>query len=234
MKKVAIMQPYFLPYIGYWQLINAVDTFVVYDNIEYTKKGWINRNRILEVDHDKLYSIPIKKASDFLPINKRQLAENSQVELNSVLRTIQNNYRKAPNFKIAYPIIEACFLYDNNNLFEFIFHSINTICRYLDIGTNLVVSSKIGIDHSLKSEQKVMAICRAEGANQYINPIGGLELYEKEEFRANGIDLKFLRTGEIRYKQLNNSFVPSLSIIDIMMFNSKEETKYMLANYGLE
>jgi hypothetical protein len=233
MKKVAIMQPYFMPYIGYWQLINSVDEFVVYDNIEFTKKGWFNRNRILEIDHDRLFTIPIKKDSDFLPVNQRCLSDDSEKEINRSLHIIQNNYKKAPYFNEAYPLIERSFMYSSKNLFEYIFNSIKLICDYLDITTKIVISSKIDINHSLKASSKVLEICKAEGAEIYINAIGGRELYDKEVFKVQGIDLNFIQTKEIIYKQFNNGFVPGLSIIDVLMFNSKEQIKHMLEEYEL-
>src|SRR5882757_6361350 len=123
MKKTAIMQPYFLPYIGYWQLINSVDEFVVYDNIEFTKKGWFNRNRILEIDHDRLFTVPVKKDSDYLPVNQRYRSDDSDVENARTLRIIQVNYKKAPYFMDVYPLIEECFMYEDKNLFEYIYSS---------------------------------------------------------------------------------------------------------------
>ncbi len=108
--KVAIMQPYFLPYIGYFQLINAVDKFVIYDNIEFTKKGWINRNRILVNGKDEFISLPITKASDFLHANQRYLASNFENEKNKILRKIKESYRKAPYFKITHTHLLKRFL----------------------------------------------------------------------------------------------------------------------------
>jgi hypothetical protein len=228
------MQPYFLPYIGYWQLMNCVGKFVVYDNIEFTKKGWFNRNRILEVDHDRLFTIPIKKDSDFLTVNQRYRSDDSDKEIARILRIIEINYKKAPYFANAYPIIEACFLFSGKNLFEYIFNSIKVICRYLDINTEIIISSGIIIDHSLKAEKKVLAICKAENTTTYVNAVGGIELYDKEEFRLNGIDLRFIKTENIEYQQFNGGFVPFLSIVDIMMFNSKDEIGKMLERYALE
>lgn len=233
MSNIAIMQPYFLPYIGYWQMIGAVDTFVVYDNIEFTKKGWFNRNRILEIDHDRFFILPIKKASDFLPVNQRYLSDDSGVEIARILRTIQSNYRKAPQFTSAYPTIEKCFQYPSKDLFEYVFNSIKLICKYLDINTKIIISSKIMIDHSLKAENKVLAICKAENASTYINAIGGVELYDKKEFESSGIDLKFIKSKDIKYRQFNDVFVPWLSIVDVMMFNDKEKIKQMLKEYEL-
>ncbi len=233
MKKTAIMQPYFLPYIGYWQLINSVDEFVVYDNIEYTKKGWFNRNRILEVNHDRLFTIPIKKDSDYLPVNQRYLSDDSEPEIARILRIIQNNYKKAPYFSQTYPVIEECFLFSSKNLFDYIFNSINVICRHLGIDTKISISSEIMIDHSLKSEKKVLAICKAKDTATYINSIGGMELYNAEEFRSKGIDLKFIKSKDIEYRQFNVPFVPWLSIIDVLMFNDIDHTRQMLEEYIL-
>lgn len=233
MKKIAIMQPYFLPYIGYWQLIKAADVFVVYDNIEFTKKGWFNRNRILEIDHDRLFTLPIKKDSDFLPVDQRYLSDSSEVEIARTLRIIQNNYRKAPHFTSVYPIIEECFLFPNKNLFDYIFNSIKVICKHLGIDTKIIIASEVKIDHSLKAEKKVLAICKTENATTYINAIGGMELYDVAEFKSSGIDLKFIKSEDIKYKQFNNTFVPWLSIVDCMMFNDKDRIKEMLNQYEL-
>ena len=233
MKKIAIMQPYFLPYIGYWQLINSVDEFVVYDNIEYTKKGWFNRNRILEADHDRLFTIPIKKDSDYLHVNQRYLSDDSDKEIARTLRIIEMTYKKAPYFAESYPIIKECFIYSDKNLFEYIHNSIKLICDYLDIDTKLVISSEVAIDHAMKAEEKVLAICKAENTGTYINAIGGMELYNVNKFRDNGVELKFIKTGDIKYQQFNNQFVPWLSIIDVMMFNDKATIKQMLESYEL-
>lgn len=227
------MQPYFLPYIGYWQLLAAVDTFVVYDNIEYTKKGWFNRNRILEVDHDRLFTLPIKNDSDFLPVNQRYLSDDCETEITRILRIIQSNYKKAPYFSSAYPIIEECFLCSDKNLLEYIYHSIKVICSYLGINTSITISSQITIDHSLKATKKVLAICKAENATTYINAIGGIELYDKKEFASNNLDLKFIKTKNIKYDQFGDAFVPWLSIIDVMMFNDRPKIIQLLKQYEL-
>jgi len=226
--KVAIMQPYLFPYIGYFQLINAVDEFVVYDNIEFTKKGWINRNRVLVNGKDGYISFPLKKDSDYLNINERYLSDNWPDERKKLLNKITELYRKGSHFKMAMPIIENALLCGDNNLFQFILHTIKVLTEYLQIKTPLIISSTIDIDHSVKAENKVLAICKQRGANVYINPIGGLELYKKETFKINGIDLFFLKTENITYTQFNNTFIPFLSIIDVMMFNSVNEIKNYL------
>ncbi len=216
--KVAIMQPYFMPYIGYFQLINAVDVFVVYDNIEYTKKGWINRNRILVNGKDEFITLPLKKDSDYLHINQRNLADSFEVDKHRILRKIKECYLKAPNFKQTFVLIEEIFSFDCTNLFEFILNSIKIICKHLDIKTELFISSTININHDLKSEQKVLAICKSFNADCYINSFGGIELYSKEVFFKENIELKFLSKSEYSYSQIGPKFVPNLSILDVLMF----------------
>lgn len=233
MKKVAIMQPYFLPYIGYWQLISSVDEFVVYDNIQYTKKGWFNRNRILENGHDRLFTVPIKKGSDFLNVDERFLSDDVTKENNRTLRVIQTNYRGGPHYGEAYPLLEQCFLSTENNLFEYIYHSIKLINAYLGIHTKITISSHMPIDHNLKADKKVLAICKELGADMYVNAIGGMELYSKEEFAESGIELRFIKSKAIEYKQFDEAFVPWLSIIDLLMFNDRATLEQMLEAYEL-
>lgn len=231
--KVAIMQPYFLPYIGYFQLINAVDKFVMYDNIEFTKKGWINRNRILMNGKDCIITIPIRKDSDYLDVNQRYLAESYAKEKSKIVSKISELYRKSPQYDVIFPLIESVFCNVENNLFDFIFNSLTVILHYLDIKTEIVFSSTIAIDHSVKSKDKVIAICKKLGATQYINPIGGLDLYLEEDFKNNELDLHFLKSNPIEYKQFDNDFIPWLSIIDVLMFNSPKEVKRMLNQFEI-
>ena len=124
-------------------------------------------------------------------------------------------------------------MYDEMNLFKFIFNTLKEICNYLNIDTKIVISSKVNIDHSLKSQDKVIEICKALKSTTYTNAIGGVELYSKSTFKSNNLDLNFIKSGNITYDQFNGVFVPWLSIIDLMMFNSKEQLKEHLNNYTL-
>jgi len=227
------MQPYIFPYIGYFQLINSVDQFVVYDNIKYTKKGWVNRNRILCNGKDEYISIPLKKDSDFLNVDQRFVADSWEQEQHKFLNKIKECYRKAPFFQETFEVIKECISYEDRNLFNYILQSLKILCGYLDITTPLIISSSIEIDHELTAEHKVLSLCKALQANTYINPIGGVELYDKAFFKQAGIDLFFLKTGSVEYRQFDNEFIPFLSIIDVMMFNDKDTIKSMLNNYGL-
>ncbi|MDD2476907.1 MAG: WbqC family protein [Dysgonamonadaceae bacterium] len=231
--KLGIMQPYFFPYIGYWQLINSVDVFVVYDNIEFTKNSWIRRNRILLEGRDKLFTLPLKKDSDYLDVRERYLAENFPEKREKIISQINNAYSKAPQFYNVFSLIKECVELNQNNLFEYIYYSIIRVMKYLNIETEIIISSNININHSLQGKHKVMEICKFLGSDVYINPIGGVNLYDKSEFASKEIQLKFLQTEEFEYEQFGNPFVPNLSIIDVMMFNNKIAVKDLLDKYRM-
>jgi len=229
--RVAIMQPYFLPYLGYFQLINAVDIFVVYDNIKYTKKGWINRNRYLMNGAPSTFSIPLKKAPDSLQVQDRFIAD--EFDRAGLLARFHQAYRKAPFYASAFERVAATVTHPASNLFDFLHNSIVEVCEYLNIRTKIVVASQIETDHSLKSQDKVVALCKKVGGAVYINPIGGRELYHRDAFMAHGIDLKFLQPRPVKYEQLGDAFVPWLSIVDVMMFNSSQSCSELLTEYEL-
>ncbi len=232
-KKLAIMQPYFFPYIGYFQLINSVDEFIMYDNIQYTKKGWINRNRILVNGKDQLITLPIKKDSDYLDVVERELSESWSKDKDKMINIIKSSYSKAPHFHEVFSLISQCLNNFEKNLFKFIYDSIVLINNYLEIKTPIVISSTIDTDHTLKSQDKVLSLCKVQNADVYINSIGGVELYDKTIFKQNGIELNFIKSDLIQYKQFNNEFIPWLSIIDVIMFNSKEQIQEYLNKYTL-
>lgn len=215
--KAAIMQPYFLPYIGYFQLIAAADVFVVYDNIKHTKRGWINRNRMLLNGTDVMFSLPLKNDSDSLDVVEREVAPDFSRD--KLLNQIRGAYARAPYFEQTFPLIEQIVRQDECNLFRYIHHSIVSVCKYLGLTTKIHVSSDIAVDHDLKGQDRVIAVCEALGADSYVNPISGVALYSKEAFKAHGIDLKFIRSKPFEYRQFDNAFVPWLSIVDVMMFN---------------
>ena len=225
--KLAIMQPYLFPYIGYWQLIQAVDTFVVFDDVNYINRGWINRNNILIGGKSRLFTIALGGASQNRLINDIAILDT----FSDFVKTLRQNYSKAPFFGDVMGLVERAIAFDKANLAAFIANSISIICDYIGIGTRLLMSSDIEKDNSLKGQAKVIEICRLLGATEYINSIGGTELYDASVFAENGIELKFLKTEFATYRQFKNEFVPGLSIIDVMMFNAKEEVKEMLDDY---
>ncbi len=232
--KIAIMQPYFMPYIGYFQLMNIVDKFIVYDNLQFVKNGWIQRNRILVNGKDDFISLMIQKDNFNLNIINRFLVEDFLSQNKRMLRRIEGSYSKAPFFKEVFPYLEVIFLCPNKNLFEFIYNSLLVIKNLLNIKVEFVVSSTIDIDHNnLKSQDKVVAICQKLEASQYINPIGGTSLYTKDFFEKHSIKLNFIKSNELIYNQFGDEFTPWLSIIDVLMFNSKEKIQEFLQEYKL-
>lgn len=222
--RVAIMQPYFLPYIGYFQLMGAVDVFVVYDNIEYTKKGWINRNRLLQNGAAATFSLPLRNGHDHLHVCQRQLA--ASFDRRKLLNQLRGAYAKAPAFGSCWPALEQIVLCPAQNLFDYIHHSLLCMGHTLGIKTPLVVSSGIPIDHQqLRAQEKVLAICAELGASTYINPVGGTTLYDPAAFAKRGIKLQFLQAQPQPYPQFGAPFVPWLSIVDVLMFNEVEEVQ---------
>jgi hypothetical protein len=232
--KIGIMQPYFLPYIGYWQLLNGVDRFVVCDNMQFTKKGWMRHNYILNNNGTSMFTIPVKHGSRELNICDRYITEQYfEKDADKIIRKIKSVYQKAPYFGEVMPVVEQCLLFKEDNLFSFILNSIKAVSGYLGISTHILVLSQIEADHSLKKQDRVIEICKKLGTRSYINTIGGLELYDKEIFGSNELELKFIKPKNIEYKQFQDQFVPNLSIIDVMMFNSKDEIKNLLNMYEL-
>lgn len=226
------MQPYFFPYIGYWQLINAVDKYVIYDDVNFIKGGWINRNRILINDKPVFLNLKMDGASPNKLI-KEICVSNDNRWKSKLLKTIELSYKKAPFFEKVYPVLEKIINYDEANLALYLENSIKRIAEHLEIETMFILSSSMNKDNSLKAQNKVIEICKKLGSSEYYNAIGGAELYSTEIFNANDIELKFLKTESIEYKQFNNEFEPYLSIIDVMMFNSIGDIKKMLDKYSL-
>lgn len=230
--KLAIMQPYIFPYIGYFQLINAVDKIVIYDDVNFINRGWINRNRILVNGKDSLFTIPLKDASQNKLINEIDVNWDPAWK-NKFLKTIEQSYKKAPFYQEGLEIIEKTLNIEDLNTSNVIFNNLNVICEYLDITTELIPSSAIYQNTDLKAQERILDICLQEKANHYINPIGGLELYDKSYFESKGLKLNFIKSKSVVYKQFKNDFVPWLSMIDVLMFNSKETIQGFLNEYEL-
>jgi len=231
---IAIMQPYFLPYIGYFQLINAVDKFIFYDDVQYMKGGWINRNRLLANGQVAYFNVEMSGASANKKINEVELSRNLKWK-KKLLKTISQAYSKAPNFKDVILLIEEIIMFKTKNglLSEYVIHSITAVCDYLDISTTIAVTTSIYDNSILSGQDRVLDICSKEKSSTYINPIGGLELYSRKAFNCNGLKLQFIETLGKEYSQGNQEFFPSLSILDVMMHNSKAEIKEMLDEYEL-
>ncbi len=226
------MQPYLFPYIGYFQLMHAADKFVLYDDVNYIKKGWINRNNILVNHQANLFSIPLKEASQNKLINELYLSDEQKWRA-AFLKTIEQAYKKAPFFAEVYVLIQNIINAEVGKISALILKSFRVLNEYLCIDTELVETSAIYDVSHLKGQERILGICKKENTQDYINPIGGQELYSKSMFEDNSIQLNFIKTNPIVYKQFGKEFIPWLSIIDVLMFNSKEEIKIMLNQYEL-
>lgn len=230
--KIAVMQPYFFPYIGYFQLLNSVDKFVVLDDVNYIKKGWINRNYILLNSKRCLFTIPLVKSSQNKLINETEISSERKVR-RKFLKTIETGYAKAPFFSEVYEMLSLIMESKENNLSKFIRLSLDQIKIYLSLKTTIIESSSVYSNSHLKGEQRITDICRKEDSSVYINLPGGTELYSKNNFLKKGIDLYFIKSDAIRYRQFGDEFLPSLSMIDVMMFNSREKIHEFLNSYEL-
>lgn len=230
--KIAIMQPYLFPYLGYFQLLNSVDKFIIHDDVQWIKGGWINRNRILLNDHAEMLTLSVKKRSNFDKINEYEIFPEPKNKIKFVNK-VKAAYSKSPYFNEVFSLINEIFAYEEMNLVKFIKFSIEQIKKYIMIKTPMIFSSEMMKNNALTSQDRVIEICRLSGADTYINPVGGVSLYDKTIFKHNNIKLLFLKTKTIKYRQFANDFVSDLSLIDVLMFNSKNEIYNYLTNYDL-
>lgn len=231
-KKVAIMQPYFLPYIGYFQLINAVDEFVIYDDVNYINKGWINRNNLLVNNKASLFSVPLKEASQNKLICDIEIIQDGKWQ-KKLLKTIEQSYKKAPNFNEVFHLMEEIINFEELNISTYIHHSLLKICEYLNIKTKIIESSHVFLNNQLKAQERILDICKKTEALEYINPIGGRELYDKTAFAQQNIQLQFINSHKIQYRQFSDDFVSYLSILDLLMFKNKAEIQILLNEFDL-
>jgi hypothetical protein len=227
--KCGIMQPYLFPYLGYWQLIHAVENYAIYDDVNYIKQGYINRNNILLNEHSWRFTLELIGASQNKLINQIDIGNNTEL----LLTQFRHAYGKAPYFNDVYPLLEKILRYPEKNLAKYIGNSIQKIAAYLQINTRIFYTSDYDKNNFLRGEEKVIHMCELFGVTHYINAIGGQELYSKETFLKHGITLNFISMNAHEYRQFDLNFVPNLSIIDIMMFNSIPEIHILLNAYTL-
>lgn len=236
MKILGIMQPYFMPYIGYWQLMNLVDEYVIFDDVNYINRGWINRNRIYYSGAVRYINIPILAVSQNKKINELEMSDDREC-YQRILDIIRMAYKKAPYYDSAIQIMEESIMYQERNAARYLAHSIEVIANYLEIKTQFLFSSEIRKDNLRVGggKEKVIDICMRRQADCYVNAIGGMELYHRDEFVQRGIELKFLRPIEekLRYRQFDGDFHENLSIIDVLMFNDRLKVQDFLMQYEL-
>ena len=232
--KLGMMQPYFYPYLGYWQLMNCVDEYIIYDDVNYIKGGWINRNRIKVNGAPAYFGITVKKASQNRMINELELSM-SDTDKENLLTKVKLTYTKAPYFKDVFELFKDTVFCEKTNLAEYLEYSNRRIAEFMGITAKIYSASALKLDHTHRAQERIIDICRARGIDEYINAIGGKELYDRQRFSEAGIELSFLRMDEdIVYPQGKDPFIPSLSILDVLMYNSKEETRALLKRYSIE
>lgn len=260
MSTIAIMQPYLFPYLGYYQLISAVDTFVLYDSLNYIKSGWVNRNRLLAVNSAPFFFIvPVLRKSSFSRIRDIRIKEGPW--RTKLLRSICVNYKRAVYFDEVFPMLESIITCKTDHLATLNKASVLQVSNYLGINTEILtdpefdwLEDKLSVpgtdlaslfpDIRLRAPSKKMiravAVCRSLNAEKLVNPAGGASLYPKEEFARHGIEISFLKMKEVRYRQSSTSFrklglfYPQLSIIDVLMNCGKKGTFELLNEFVLD
>lgn len=233
MKKLAIMQPYFFPYIGYFQLIKAVDRFVFYDDVNYIKQGWINRNRILLRGKTNYITIPVSGASQWKKIYEIDISHDPPNWRKKLLALVTDAYFSSPYFTDIFPLFKKTIEQNHTDIGEIAKASIMATIDYLGLDVNIVATSRNYNNAELKGKNRILDICQKEGADEYINAPGGINLYDSADFINHGLKLKFLQPLLLTYSQKNDVFIPGLSILDVIMNNSVNKTKELIYNYSV-
>jgi hypothetical protein len=232
---IALMQPYIFPYIGYFQLIRAVDRFIVYDDVTFIKQGWINRNRLLANGAPLFFSIPLSGAGSHTLIREAQINNKLYASWRiKFFKTLEQYYRKAPQYEQVLPMIKDVLAGEPQLISDLALCSIKAVCAYLGITTKILETSVNYGNSNLKAEDRVIDICCQEGTQIYVNAAGGQHLYSRQKFSAKGIELKFLNSSNVHYQQFKLPFVPFLSIIDVLMFNTFDVLQEFIAAYDLK
>ncbi len=221
------MQPYFFPYVGYFQLLNQVDRFVFYDDVNYIKSGWINRNRLTLSGSTRYITVPLVGASSFVKINETEVQQPA-LWRQSMLTSVRQSYGKAPHFEPVHALLEHVLTAHDGTIGDLSRRSVMAVSQYLALPTKFIHSSSIYRNDHLRSVERVLDICVAEKASEYWNLPGGRDLYQAEDFEAHGVQLHFIDPEMQPYPQLSTTFVPGLSILDVLMFNDAAKVRAML------
>ena len=227
--KLGVMQPYFMPYIGYFQLMAAVDKYVIFDDVNYIKRGWSARNNILVNGQKHLFNIAVEGGSQNNLYTQVKVVD----DFIKLRKTLEMAYKKAPYYHETMDLLERVFEYEDRRFNYFMKNSYSIILEYLEINTELLFSSNLSNNKELKGKDKILDICLLLNASEYYNAIGGQELYDRQEFADHGVKLGFVEPTLVPYSQLSNEFIPGLSIIDVLMMNSKEEAFKQVSNCNI-
>ncbi|WP_110951925.1 WbqC family protein [Pseudomonas bohemica] len=233
-RTIAVMQPYLFPYLGYFQLIAAADVFVLGDDLQYVRSGWVNRNRILHNGDARLLSFPLKKDRFVLQINQRQLCDHFSEEAERLIRLITESYEQAPYFAQVMPLLERLIRFPQQNIALYAEHAIREMCAYLHIVTPIMRSSDLILGSPADKQERIIRIAHIFDATTFITPEGGSVIYDRDHFARNRLLVRFFRMGSVQYRQFGKPFVANLSIIDVLMFNCIEQVQQLLTQYQLD
>lgn len=224
------MQPYFFPYIGYYQLVQSVDEFIFFDDVNFIKKGYIHRNSLLKNCEPFAFTLPVQGVSQ-----NKKIAEHQYVgKFEFFLATLRSIYGKAPNLDAILALVQETLQGATLNVASLNASSIKLVFEYLEIPKKFTFTSDLRVPNGLKSQSRILEICRRKGASHYNNSIGGQHLYERQEFLNSNIQLQFVQSILTPYPQGNcKSFVPHLSMLDVLMWNDRPRIKKLLDNYEL-
>ena len=227
-KIAAITQPYFFPYLGYWQLLAAADVFVILEQVKYVKQSWINRNFILGTSGSLLISVPVEKASNKSLIEHRRISDVWTKARGKTLRAISQSYKKSRFFHHIYPWLQEQLTFPENGLSKYLERQIRSTAHLLSIDTKIVTEGDLGNFVDLERNHRIFEICKSLDCERYLNLPGGRTLYSPDSFREADLSLGFLSPELPRYSQGSREFVPSLSIIDSLFWNGPGETGEMV------
>ena len=234
---VSIMQPYLFPYVGYFQLMASADVFVVHDDVQYIRGGWINRNRILSGGEPCWVTLPRwrQERTGSVSTGAAALRPGAEGPRRFLRRLEAGRLSRCAQLRQGIRAGESAPASRGSKCSP---RSTCTHYKESPIGsgvrrTPLVVSSAMAKDDSLRGEARVIAICEALGAERYVNPIGGAALYQRAHFAEHGIELAFLRPEPRVYRQFGSVSVLGLSIIDVLMFNDGATVREMLEEFTL-
>ncbi|MGB5944419.1 MAG: WbqC family protein [Leeuwenhoekiella sp.] len=232
-KSIAIMQPYFFPYVGYFQLVNAVDEFIVFDDVNFIKKGWINRNYISANGKSKLFTVPLLKPSQNKLIKETEVHPTEYLKFKKTfLATLKHTYSKSPYFEQTFSMVEDI-LAESTTIANLALKSVITVAAYLEMKTDFMVSSDFQADKELKGQDRILNLCTARDASEYLNLSGGKNLYQVEDFQQQNIELKFVSTDFSSLKKIDQSFNFQLSVIHLLMHFSPRRINDFLKIYNL-
>lgn len=227
--KIAVMQPYLFPYLGYYQLINSVDAFVLYDDVCFIKQGYINRNSVWMNGQPVRMTVPVPGASS----NKRIKDLKFSSDISKILKTIKQAYARAPLFDDVYPLVECVLTNADRDITTICRQGITEVFNYLGISKKVIRSSELEYDRNLPAADRLIAICDLFGSSDYVNSKGGQTLYSKKHFAERGKTISFLEMHDVSYAQGVSDFVPNLSMIDVLMWCDKSTTRSLLQQYTL-